>query len=90
MFYESLMNPLPGDHKTWKLLLLLEFTHLKVAVVVMVPRSEVGWCGENAEDQAMETAQQSQSTVLHEPLRGSSSVPALCCDLGICGDVCLF
>lgn len=43
------LDPLPGGHKTWRLFLLLGFTPLKVVVVVMVPRSEVGWHRENAE-----------------------------------------
>lgn len=38
-----------GGGKTWELFLLVVFTRLKTVIVVMVPRSGVGWCPENTE-----------------------------------------
>lgn len=54
-----------------ELFLLLGSTPLKVVVVVMAPRGEVGWRRENAEgdwDQPAQTAPQSPPAALHEPL----------------------
>lgn len=43
------LEPPPGGRKTRELFLLLGSTPLKVVVVVMAPRGEVGWRRENAE-----------------------------------------
>lgn len=39
------LDPPPGGRKTRELFLLLGSTPLKVVVVVMAPKSEVGWRG---------------------------------------------
>lgn len=62
-------SPAPSPYR--ELFLLLGSTPLKVVVVVMAPRGEVGWRRENAEgdwDQPAETAPQSPPAALHEPL----------------------